>query len=187
MSAPSAGIVLAPKDRALPLAGAMVARGQAILRFLPLPADKDLTAARNDLAFKEAQLQAAAAKARRTAELLPDKAASERSAEEAKAELAAADAAAKAARARWQLLSAGPSDAPVDDLSTLVFGAPFDGVIERLEVAAGQIVPAGAVLFEAADFDPAWIRVPVYVGDLGSVDPAAPASVEAFGGRARTM
>ncbi|MBP1660971.1 MAG: HlyD family secretion protein [Candidatus Aminicenantes bacterium] len=172
VSAPSAGVVLAPKDRTLPLAGANVVRGQAILRFLPLPADKDLTSARNDLAVKEAQLDAAAAKARRAAELLPEKAASERSVEESRAELAAAEAAAKAARARWHL---------VDDLATLALVSSFDGVIERLEVAAGQIVPAGTLLFEVADFDPVWIRVPVYVGDLGSVDPKATAAVQVFG------
>ena len=181
VSAPSAGVVLAPKDRALPLAGAHVVRGQAILRFLPLPADKDLTSARNDLAVKEALLEAAAAKARRAAELLPEKAASERSVEESRAELAAAEAAAKAARARWQLFSAGSPEALVDDLATLALVSSFDGIIERLEVAAGQIVPAGTLLFEVADFDPVWIRVPVYVGDLDSVDPKAKAAVQVFG------
>lgn len=170
-----------PKDRTIPLAGATVARGQAVLRFLPLPADKDLTSARNDLAVKEAQLEAAAATARRAAELLPDKAASEKAVEQSRAELAAAEAAAKAARARWQLLSAGLSDAPVDDLSTLAFVSPFDGVVERLDVAAGQVVPAGTVLFEVADIDPVWIRVPVYVGDLYSVDPKAAAAIQVFG------
>lgn len=181
MSAPSAGVLLSPKDRTLPLSGARVARGQAVLRFLPLPADRDLTSARNDLAVKEAQLQAAAANARRAAELLPDKAASEKAVEGSRAELAAAEAAAKAARARWQLLSAGPSDAPVDDLSTLTLVSPFDGVVERLDIAAGQVVPAGTVLFEVADIDPVWIRVPVYVGDLHSVDPEAAAAVQVFG------
>ncbi|HPW17518.1 MAG TPA: efflux RND transporter periplasmic adaptor subunit [Candidatus Aminicenantes bacterium] len=181
VTAPSAGVVLAPKDRPLPLAGARVARGEAVLRFLPLPADKDLTAARNDLAVKEAQLEAASAKARRAADLLQDKAASEKALEEAKAELAAAEAAAKAARARWQLLGAGPENAPVDDLSTLALVSPVAGVLERLGVAAGQTVPAGAVLFEAADVDPVWVRVPVYVGDLASVEPRAAAEVRPFG------
>jgi len=181
VAAPSAGVVLAPKDRALPLAGAKVARGQAVLRFLPLPADKDLTSARNDLAVKEAQLEAAAAKARRAADLLKDKAASEKAVEEAKVELAAAEAAAKAARARWQLLSAGTSDVAVDDLATLALVSPVEGVIERLGVAAGQAVPAGTVLFEVADADPVWVRVPVYVGDVATVDPKAPAAVRAFG------
>lgn len=180
VAAPSAGVVLAPKDRPLPLAGASVARGQAVLRFLPLPADKDLTAARNDLAVKEAQFEAASAKARRAAELLQDKASSEKSVEEAKVELAAAEAAAKAARARWQLLSAGPGDIAVDDLSTLVLVSPVEGVLERIGVAAGQAVPAGTALFEVADVDPVWVRVPVYVGDAASVDPKSPASVRMF-------
>ena len=180
VAAPSAGVVLAPKDRPLPLAGAKVARGQAILRFLPLPADKDLTAARNDLAVKEAQLEAASAKARRASELLQDKASSEKAVEEAKVELAAADAAAKAARARWQVLSAGPGDVPVDDLSTLALVSPVDGVLERISVAAGQAVAAGTALFEVADVDPVWVRVPVYVGDMASVDAAAGAAVRIF-------
>lgn len=181
VAAPSAGVVLAPKDQTIPLAGARVARGQAVLRFLPLPADKDLTSARNDLAVKEAQLEAASAKARRAADLLKDKAASEKAVEEAKVELAAAEAAAKAARARWQVLSAGPSVAAVDDLSTLALVSPVEGVIERLGVAAGQTVPAGAALFEVADADPVWVRVPVYVGDVASVDPRSAAAVRVFG------
>ncbi len=181
VAAPSAGVVLAPKDRSLPLAGARLARGQAVLRFLPLPADKDLTAARNDLAVKEAQLEAASAKARRASELLQDKASSEKAVEEAKVELAAAEAAAKAARARWQLLGAGPGDGPVDDLSTLVLVSPVEGVLESIGVAAGQAVPAGTALFEVADVDPVWVRVPVYVGDAASVDPAAAAAVSIFG------
>ena len=182
IAAPSAGVVLSPKDRPLPLAGAKMRRGQAVLRFLPLPADKDLSGALNDLAVKEAQLEAASSKARRTAELFTEKAASEKAVEESRSELAAAESAAKSARARWQVLSAGPKDAVVDDLSTLALVSPFDGVIERLAVAAGQTVPAGAALFEVADVDPVWLRVPVYVGDLSSVDRASAAVVHVFGG-----
>ena len=180
-AAPSAGVVLAPKGRSLPLPGTRVARGQAILRLLPLPADKDLTGARNDLDVKQAQFDAASAKAKRAEELIKDKATSEKAVEEARAEQAAAEAVLKAARARWQLLSAGPTDAAAEDLSTLTLVSPVEGVIERLEVASGQTVPAGTILFEAASLAPVWVRVPVYVGDAASVDSKAPAMIEVFG------
>jgi RND family efflux transporter MFP subunit len=147
---------------------------------LPLPQDKDLVGARNDLDVKQAQYDAASARARRTAELLKDKAASEKANEEAKAELAAAGAALNAARARWQFLSSGSTDAAAD-LSTLTLASPVDGIIERLGVASGQTVPAGAVLFEVASLDPVWVRVPVYVGDVSAVDPKEPAMIEVFG------
>jgi len=180
-AAPSAGVVLAPEGAPLPMAGVRVVRGQGILRLLPLPQDKDLIGARNDLDVKQAQYDAASAKARRAVELLKDKATSEKANEEARAELAVAEASLKAARARWQLLSSGPTDAAAADLSTLTLVAPFDGVIEEIEVASGQTVPTGAFLFKVVRLDPVWIRVPVYVGDLSAVDPKAPAVVETFG------
>jgi RND family efflux transporter MFP subunit len=181
VAAPAAGVVLAPRNGPPLLPGAHVSRGQIILRLLPLPPDKDLVGARNDLEAKQKQFEAAQAKARRTAQLLEDKAASEKANEEAQAELAVAEGALKGARARWQLLNGGPTDAAADDLSTLNLVSPVDGVIQKREVASGQTVPAGAILFEVASLDPVWVRVPVYVGDVASVEPKAPAEIEVFG------
>jgi len=181
IAAPAAGVVLAPQDGPPLIAGARVSRGQVILRLLPLPPDKDLVGARNDLEAKQKQYDAAQAKARRTAQLLEDKAASQKANEEAQAELAVAEGALKGARARWQLLSGGPTEAAAEDLSTLNLSSPVDGVIQRSAVASGQTVPAGAVLFEVAGLDMVWVRVPVYVGDVASVDPKEPAEIEAFG------
>jgi len=184
VAAPSAGVVLAPAKGSLPLSGAKVARGQEILRLVLLPAGTDLSGARNDLEVKKIQSDAAAAKARRAEELLRDKAASEKAVEEARSEFAAADAALQAARARWDALNGVPLDAAVLNLSAMTFTSPVSGVLEMMSVASGQTVASGTALFEVAAVDPVWVRVPVYVGDLATVDRTQPARVETLGAAA---
>jgi multidrug efflux pump subunit AcrA (membrane-fusion protein) len=46
-----------------------------------------------------------------------------------------------------------------------------------LHAQAGQPVPAGAILFDVAEMDPIWVKVPVYVGDLERLAADKPAGV----------
>ena len=45
---------------------------------------------------------------------------------------------------------------------------PFDGTVGQLLVAPGQVVAAGATLFELENLNTLWVRVPVYVGDMSA-------------------
>ena len=117
VAAPAAGIVLAPEGKPLPRAGSMVGRGQPVLRFLIMPADKDPLGARADLEVKKARFDVAAEKVRRSEALLKDKAVSEKADQEAKAGLTEARAAYDAAQARWQILSGGGIDATASGLT----------------------------------------------------------------------
>ena len=69
--------------------------------------------------------------------------------------------------------------APLDSDAPLVVRSPQDGLLRQMHAVNGQTVAAGAPLFEVVSFDPVWIRVPVYSGDVNSLAPNAPARVGA--------
>src|SRR5262245_28767001 len=180
VTAPMAGVVIAPVG-ALPQAGTQVRKGQTIFRLLPLPSERDLLGTPNELALKKMQFELAQAKAQRAKQLLRDDAGSVKAHEEAEAERAAAEAVYEAAEARLHLTQNIASDSARLAESTMVLATPFDGVLQDIKVAPRQTVSAGAPLFEVISQNPVWVRVPVYVGDLATIDTQQPAQVEPFG------
>ncbi len=180
ITAPVAGVVLAPLG-ALPQTGAFVRKGQTIFRLLPLPSNADLLGTRDEVALKKMQFEVAQAKAQRAAQLLLDKAGSVKAKEETEAEMLAAEAAYKAAEARVQLTNNTAPDSSALALATMPLAAPFDGVIQQIDITPRQTVSAGAALFEVANQNPVWVRVPVYVGDLAKIDASQPAQVTLLG------
>ncbi|MEO7330616.1 MAG: efflux RND transporter periplasmic adaptor subunit, partial [Minicystis sp.] len=60
--------------------------------------------------------------------------------------------------------------------------SPMSGLLQRVHALPGQVVHAGAPLVEIARYDPIWIRVPVYVGDLFSTDLDRPALIAGLTG-----
>jgi multidrug efflux pump subunit AcrA (membrane-fusion protein) len=84
------------------------------------------------------------------------------------------------AQARLDLLKKGDLDAVADGLSTLTIKSPVDGVIQDVHVAPGQTVTGATPLLSIAGVDPVWVRVPVYVGDVRTVDPAKPARIHSL-------
>ena len=177
VTAPVAGIVLAPEG-SWPQSGVRVRKGQALLRLLPLPAERDLLGTPEEVALKKIQFEVAQARAKRAAQLLADNAGSEKAHEEAISALASAEAAFKAAAARLRLAQNLVPDSAALALSTMTLASPFDGVIRQINVAPQQTVATGAELFEVASQHPVWVRVPIYVGDLSTLDPQQPAQVE---------
>lgn len=180
VTAPVTGVVIAPAGP-LPQAGMQVRKGQPVFRLLPLPAERDLLGTPEEVALKKMQFEVARAKAGRAEQLLLDKAGSVKAQEAAAAELAAAEAAFKAAEARWHLTNNTAPDSAALALATMTIASPFEGVIQQIRVAPRQTVSAGAELFEVIDQNPVWVRVPVYVGDMASIDTAQPAQIEALG------
>lgn len=181
VAAPAAGVVLAPAGLAFPLAGAKVKKGQEILRLMLLPPEKEIIGAREEVEVRQKEFEVAQAKARRTAQLFADGAASEKASQEAQAELAMAEASLNAARAKLQLLTNTSLDSAAANLSTMSLASPVDGVLQGVFVAPGQSVPASTPLFEVASLHPVWVRVPVYTGDLADIETSEPARVETLG------
>ncbi|MGH7601565.1 MAG: efflux RND transporter periplasmic adaptor subunit, partial [bacterium] len=180
VAAPAAGVVIAPAGPLLQ-SGMRVRQGQTVFRLLPLPAERDLLGTPEEVTLKKMQLDVAAAKAKRAEQLLLDKAGSVKAQEEAQAELAAAEATFKAAEARLHLTNSAAADSATLAAATMTLASPFDGVIQQINVAPRQTVAAGAALFEVIGQNPVWVRVPVYFGDLATIDEQQPAQVEALG------
>lgn len=186
VTAPVAGVVVAPNGR-LPQAGMRVRKGQAIFSLLPLPAERDLLGSPEEVALKKMQFEVAQAKAQRAAQLLHDNAGSMKTKEEADTELLAAAAAFKAAEARLHLANSAVADSATLATATMALASPFDGILQKVNIAPRQTVAAGAELFEVFGQNPVWVRVPVYVGDLASIDHQQPAQITAFGNTSASL
>ena len=180
VSAPVAGTIL-QSEGPLVRAGSIVRKGQQILRLLLMPPEQSLMGAREEVAVKQAEYDVAAAKNKRAEQMLQDRAISEKSYQEIEAEFASAGAILKAAKAKLNMLSGTSLDAAAADLSTLVLESPIDGVVQHLNVAPGQTVPAAFLLFNVVSQNPAWVRVPVYSGLLEDVDREQNAIVRSLG------
>ena len=175
VTAPVAGTLSAGRAAAI----GPVGRGDVIFELVPLQQSERDVRAEAERAVQEAdaRLIQTTQRAQRLEQLLKEGSASARSVEEAQADRAVAAAAADAARKRLESvsrLSVGPR-------GEMALRAPFDGLITELRAAAGQTVAAGAPVAQLAQTGALWIRAPVYVGDLASVDPAQPALIAALG------
>jgi membrane fusion protein, heavy metal efflux system len=181
LTSPVAGKISATPGTSPLTGGATVRQGQALLRLAPLLApERDMLAvAEKDVASGGARLEAARARVKRAEQLLRDEAGSARSLEEARVELALAEAEVKSARTRLERIKTTPLE--ID--ATLTIEAPRDGIIRQVHVAPGETVAASAALLEVATLNPIWIRVPVYVGDLDSIDQQSQAVVQSLAGR----
>ncbi len=155
------------------------AAGDVIFDLVPLQqSERDVRAeAERALQEAEARLTQTTQRAQRLEQLLKEGSASARSVEEAQADRAVAAAAADAARKRLDSVSR----LPVGPRGEMALRAPFDGLITELRAAAGQTVAAGAPVAELAQTSALWIRAPVYVGDLSSLDTSQPALIAALG------
>lgn len=176
MTAPVAGTLGAGTRPAT--VGLHVEKGQVVLTLVPLaPAERDVRI-EADRAVAEAvgRQEMAARRAARAQQLARDGSGSQRAAEEAQADLAVADAALKAARDRLALAarSVTPSGA-------IPLAAPHTALLRTLHATPGQTVGAGAPLFDLVAIDTVWMRVPLYAGDVDTVDRQAPAEVVALG------
>jgi len=162
-----------------PMPGATVQRGAGLLRLTAIaPADRDTRArVAREVSAAEANLAALEQRAARNRTLLDQGAGSTRALEEATAARDVAQADMDAARARAATLSRDPL---LSDVAMLV-RVPGNGVIRLLSVAEGQAVAAGAPLFEIVGVEALQVRVPVYSGDIGRIDPRALARVRRNG------
>jgi len=181
VTAPLAGTL--GVDTRLPAVGAAVTKGDVILTLFPLaPGERDVRVeAERVVAEAVGRQEMAAKRAERARTLAQDGAGSVRAFEESQADLAVADAALKAARDRLALAARG-----VSALGTIRLESPQSGVLRALHATPGQTVGAGAPLFDVISIDSVWIRVPVFAGDVESIDRRSPVEVVPLGTAAGT-
>jgi len=170
LTAPRAGMIVAPEGGRIPGAGSFVAAGQSLLRLVPLPAGDEMLGGGGSLEVAQARLENARAKADRARELLDVGVASQAEVEDAQAELRSARVALDAVRARMELLETGTTSINLSSLSPIVLSAPVAGAVHGVHVAPGQTLPTAMALMEIVDAASHWVRVPVYVGTLPEVD-----------------
>ena len=170
VAAPQEGTVLAASGTGLPTPGTRVAHRQPLLRLLTLSS--------GELARAREVVEVAAARVA----IGEERSAVDASAEAAR-ELDEARSALAAAERRLRLLGGAGGEA-IGGLAPQTVLSPTAGVVTSLRVSPGQAVPAGTVLLEVIATDPVWIRVPIYVGDRGSVRPSAQVRVRPLGARA---
>ena len=176
VTAPLAGTL--GSDTRLPPVGSAVSKGQVVLTLFPLaPAERDVRIeAERVVAEAVGRQEMAARRAERARLLAEDGAGSVRASEESHADLVAADAALKAARDRLALAARGVSAS-----GAILLESPHAGLLRALYATPGQTVGAGAPLFDVIAIDSVWLRVPVFAGDLESIDRRAPVEVVPLG------
>ncbi|MFO0849279.1 MAG: efflux RND transporter periplasmic adaptor subunit [Gemmataceae bacterium] len=182
VSAPLAGVL--KLAGVVPAPGQAVKRGQPVFHLLPLldPVGRaNLTAAKVDA---DGQVESALEQQRaanvaldRARKVLAGGAGSQRTVDEAQAQVDITTKAVGAATARRDLLNKVVGQAESGTTAPVPVDAPDDGELRAVSALPGQTVPAGAALFEVVNLDRVWVRVPVYVGDLPDLDPAARAAV----------
>lgn len=198
VTAPVTGTLSQVGDSPLPIAGQRVTVNQPLLNITPiLPPERDVPnavervaianakatlvtsqiQADGDMQQARAQVEAAKIALARTRQLLEDRAGSRRQYDDAEAALNIATHAFEAAQERKTLLDELSLDAKTGKVSTLPITCSHDGMIQIVNAQVGQVVNAGAPLFEIVDLSTMWIRVPVYAGLAEDVDETRDASV----------
>ncbi len=204
VSAPLAGTLTAPDGKSIPLPGSHVVVGDPILTFIPLlspdravptPAERmqmansratlvtSQIAADGDVQRGIAEVEAAQIAMDRADQLLRDRAGSQRLLDEATAQLQIAQKTLDASRERKAMLDQLTLDTESGNVSPMPIIAPGSGMLQAMNVAVGQTVATGQALFTIADMTTLWIRVPVYVGQLGDFDLKVKVQAGAISGR----
>ena len=190
VSAPLAG-TLKPIAGMNPVAGLTVTAGKPVFQLVPLldPVGRaNLMASRVDA---EGQVLSAAEQLKlsnitleRAKKVLEGGAGRQRDVDDAQAGVEIAKKMLEAVTARRDLLKKVVGDVESGATAAIPIAAPQTGMIRVVSALPGQSVPAGAALFEVIDIERVWVRVGVYVGDLGEIDIAADARIGVLTGRA---
>ena len=176
VSAPIGGMLkLAAPDILQP--GMNVEKGQVIFQLLPLltpESTANLATAKIDAESKigaaETEVEASKIALDRATKLYEKEAGSRRTVDEARAANDLAQEALKAAKSRFKFLERVAGDIEAGTAGPIDIESPETGFLRTVSALPGQNVPSGAPLFEVANIENVWIKVPIYVGDLSQID-----------------
>lgn len=208
VSAPLAGIIARVDSEAIATPGMQVKANDPLLVIQPLlSAERDVptpaeqvalvgaranlmaaqTVAAGDVERSKAEVAGAKITFDRAQKLFADRAGAKRSVDDADAVLNIAQSTLAAAEERntqltklLKLLDAKPENG---EASVLPITAPIAGIVNRIEVSEGQMIASGAMLFEVANLDTLWIRVPVFVDLLAEIQTQETARLVSLSGR----
>ncbi|QDU49489.1 efflux RND transporter periplasmic adaptor subunit [Gimesia panareensis] len=203
VSAPLAGTLRHPQGHPFPQVGQQVKQEETILELLPLlsPERAVLTPAER-IRFAEAkaavaqsqidaegQLQqavvqqdAARIQLERAKRLLDNSVGTKRAVDDAEAKLKLAEEVLAAAKNRKKLVDHIQLDEAAGTLKPMPIRAPLSGIVRTTSVQPGQVIAAGAPLFEVMNGEKLWVKVPVYAGELDEIDATKPVRITLLDG-----
>jgi multidrug efflux pump subunit AcrA (membrane-fusion protein) len=195
VTAPLGGFLKSPPDGGVPRVGEPVRKGQPMYvlatglskkQSVMTPAEyvnlivalTNLAQSRNDAQSQadqtEDQLKLARIELER-AESLVGGAGTRAAVDRAKTAFSVAQTAYDFAIKRKKLWDDAQLNEDEGSFKSIVIEAPEDGIIRTESATANQAVAPGAPLFEVMNTSTVWIKVPVYVGELGEIDVQQPA------------
>ena len=204
VSAPLAGTVKLKQDQAMLSPGQRIEKGSEVLQLVPMlsperdvltPAERirfaeaknTIAQSQNDAAAQvqqsQVQVEAAQIALDRAERLLKDKSGTIRTVDEATAQLKLAETSLEAATARKAIVDGIKLDAEAGTLQAIPIAAPMSGILRSVQVQPEQIMAAGSPMFEIMNDTTLWVRVPVYVGDVNSLELRGDAQLAAPGER----
>jgi RND family efflux transporter MFP subunit len=173
VSAPFLGTVQAAPNQPIPQPGAIVKKGQPICVVqLMLSPEARATMApllkESEGQVKQAQEQLKIARINmdRQENLVRDRLAGSAALIDSKALYNAAETAVQASEERYNEIRKLVLDPNAGGQTVITFRSPVGGVLQNLYAQVDQPVAAAAFLFDVAEMDPIWVKVPVYVGDM---------------------
>jgi multidrug efflux pump subunit AcrA (membrane-fusion protein) len=181
LTAPVAGLVLAPEADAFPLPGKTVLKGKELLRLEPVlgPVEQIQLASlkrgiESELAKAKESVNVGQSELDRMVELHKQKLRGLQDVEQAQARLKIAKEDLAAAEDK-QKLFAGFANGRKPAAISLT--GPAGARVAAVHASSGQFVQAGGALLSLVRLDPLWIRVPVAEVDLSRVDRNQPIQV----------
>ncbi|MBI1246638.1 HlyD family efflux transporter periplasmic adaptor subunit [bacterium] len=204
VSSPLAGTLQSTSEQAKVQVGCRVEARDSIMSIYPMlsperavltPAERIRFAeAKNTLAqsridaegaVQQASVQVDAAKIAlgRAERLLADKVGTKRAVDEAQAQLELAQKGLAAAQERQKQVNGVVLDEEAGTLKPIVIQTPINGILRTVQAHPGEMVAAGAPLFEVMNDEVLWVKAPIYVGDLKEIDSERPARVTMIDGR----
>jgi RND family efflux transporter MFP subunit len=149
-----------------------------ITPLLALPRDLRVTA-ETEVDQAKTRVETAKLRMARADRMLRDQVGTVRAQEDARNELELATSALQAAEVRLEQIKRAPLEGDV----TVAIKAPLDGMIRQVLVNPGQPVNGGGALFEIADLQTLWLRVPIYSGEAAMFSTDSSVSVETLSGQ----
>jgi len=169
-AAASGWVVLA---NPVPVLGMPVKKGQVLATLNPrLGSGTDRASLEAEAESAQAELTAAEAQRSRAERLFTEQAIPEKNLEEARARASVARARLGAARGRFDQFSAGAAGFGGTARGAYQVRSPIDGTLVSIEVASGETIEEGKLLFHVIDLGRVWLQAQVFEPDIPKVEGA---------------
>jgi RND family efflux transporter MFP subunit len=188
VASPFIGLLKPSRDAQVPTPGTVVKKGDTLFVLQPILSPESraqmaplLVEAEGQVKQADENLKASKIQLDRQENLRAQQLAGKAAVVDAKAAYDLAQATLRAAEQRRDAITKVVGDVEGGKINLQTIEAPATGVIQTVHATQGQVVAAGALLFDVASLDPIWVRVPVYAGDAKRVDSAKDAELGDLG------